>query len=83
MVGPTGAGKTTLVNLVMRFYELDGGQITSMVSTSRRCLGSTAWTDRHGAARYLAVRGRSGDNIAYGDPNATDEQIGGCPSDLR
>ena len=76
IVGPTGAGKTTLVNLLMRFYDLDSGRIT---------------LDGHDIARLRRddLRGQIGmvlqdawlfggtirDNIAYGRPGATEEEI--------
>ncbi len=76
IVGPTGAGKTTLVNLLMRFYELDGGRIL---------------LDGQDIARLTRddVRSRTGmvlqdpwlfagtirENIRYGNEDATDEQI--------
>ena len=76
IVGPTGAGKTTLVNLVMRFYELNAGRITldgvDISSIPRADLRSNlgmvlqdTWLF-HGTIR---------DNIAYGRPDATDEDI--------
>jgi ATP-binding cassette, subfamily B, multidrug efflux pump len=76
IVGPTGAGKTTLVNLLMRFYELDGGKITiDGVDTRdmtrddlRRTFGMVlqdTWLF-HGTIR---------DNIAYGRVGATEEEI--------
>jgi ATP-binding cassette subfamily B protein len=76
IVGPTGAGKTTLVNLIMRFYELDGGRITidgtDIASISRSQLRSMIGmvlqdTWLFGGTIY--------DNIAYGNPDATEEQI--------
>jgi ATP-binding cassette subfamily B protein len=76
IVGPTGAGKTTLVNLVMRFYELNAGRITldgvDISSIPRADLRSNlgmvlqdTWLF-HGTIR---------DNIAYGRPDASDEDI--------
>ena len=58
IVGPTGAGKTTLVNLVMRFYELDGGRITlDGVDIASMPRADAARPGRHGAPGHLAVRG--------------------------
>ncbi len=76
IVGPTGAGKTTLVNLLMRFYEIDEGRITvDGIDTRelardnlRRTFGMVlqdAWLF-HGTIR---------ENIAYGAEGATEEQI--------
>jgi ATP-binding cassette subfamily B protein len=76
IVGPTGAGKTTLVNLVMRFYELDGGMITldgRDVSRMRR----------HDLRANVGMvlqdtwlfEGSIRENIAFGNPGATEEQI--------
>lgn len=76
IVGPTGAGKTTLVNLVMRFYELDSGRIT---------LDGVDITDltRHNLRGEIGMvlqdtwlfGGTIRDNIAYGRPDATDEEV--------
>ncbi|MCU1496141.1 MAG: transporter transrane region [Acidimicrobiales bacterium] len=76
IVGPTGAGKTTLVNLIMRFYEIQGGSIT---------------LDGHDISRLTRAELRSNvgmvlqdtwlfggtirENIAYGNLDATEEQI--------
>jgi ATP-binding cassette subfamily B protein len=76
IVGPTGAGKTTLVNLIMRFYELNGGAIlldgrdvsTIPRSELRSNIGMVlqdTWL----------FGGSIRDNIAYGNPDATEEQI--------
>jgi ATP-binding cassette subfamily B multidrug efflux pump len=76
IVGPTGAGKTTLVNLVMRFYELDSGRITlDGVDTSTMDRA----TLRSGVGMVLQdtwlFGGTIRDNIGYGDPTASEEQI--------
>ena len=76
IVGPTGAGKTTLVNLIMRFYELDRGRITldgvDIATVPRSALRAQigmvlqdTWLF-HGTIR---------ENIAYGRPTATEEEI--------
>ena len=76
IVGPTGGGKTTLVNLLMRFYELDGGSITidgQDITTlprgeMRRHIGMVlqdAWL----------FEGTIAENIAYGRRDATREEI--------
>ncbi|WP_328850669.1 ABC transporter ATP-binding protein [Micromonospora globbae] len=76
IVGPTGAGKTTLVNLIMRFYELDAGRITLDgvdITTMRR-------DDLRGRIGMVLqdtwlFGGTIRDNIAYGRPDATEEEI--------
>jgi ATP-binding cassette subfamily B protein len=76
IVGPTGAGKTTLVNLLMRFYELDGGRILldgrDIATLPRREL-------RRQMGMVLQdtwlFGGTIRDNLRYGNPTATDEQV--------
>jgi ATP-binding cassette subfamily B protein len=76
IVGPTGAGKTTLVNLIMRFYELDAGRITLDgvdITTLRR----DALRGEIGMVLQDAwlFGGTIRDNIRYGRPDATDEEV--------
>lgn len=76
IVGPTGAGKTTLVNLVMRFYEVDAGRITldgvDIASMPRAELRSQTGMVLQDTWLF---EGTIRDNIAYGHPGATEEQI--------
>ena len=76
IVGPTGAGKTTLVNLVMRFYEVDGGRITldgvDIASMPRRALRSQIGMVLQDTWLF---EGTIRDNIAYGRPGATEDEI--------
>jgi len=76
IVGPTGAGKTTLVNLIMRFYELDGGRITldgvDIASMPRRTLREQIGMVLQDAWLF---EGTIRDNIAYGAPGATEDRI--------
>ncbi|MCW2779001.1 MAG: lipid export ATP-binding/permease protein MsbA, partial [Frankiales bacterium] len=76
IVGPTGAGKTTLVNLVMRFYDLAGGRITLDgvdISTLRR--GDLRSQIGMVLQDTWLFGGTIRENIAYGRPGATDEQV--------
>jgi len=76
IVGPTGAGKTTLVNLIMRFYELDGGTITIDGRDIARM-------PRHELRSQIGMvlqdtwlfDGTISENIAYGRPEATEQEI--------
>jgi ATP-binding cassette subfamily B protein len=76
IVGPTGAGKTTLVNLIMRFYELNGGRILldgrDIASISRQELRSHIGMVLQDTWLF---GGSIRENIAYGNPSATEEQI--------
>lgn len=76
IVGPTGAGKTTLVNLVMRFYEVTSGRITldgidtqSMTRDDLRSRTGMVLQDT------WLFAGTIRENIAYGRPDATEEEI--------
>ena len=76
IVGPTGAGKTTLVNLLMRFYDIDSGKITiDGIDTSKM--------SRHDVRSLFGMvlqdtwlfNGTIAENLAYGKPDATREEI--------
>ena len=76
IVGPTGCGKTTLINLLMRFYDADSGKICvegkDITEVTRKSL-------RHNYGMVLQdtwlKKGTVRENIAYGNPDATDEEI--------
>ena len=76
IVGPTGAGKTTLVNLIMRFYELTGGRITldgvDIATMQRADLRSRIGMVLQDTWLF---KGTIRDNIAYGRPDASDAEI--------
>ncbi|WPF66623.1 MULTISPECIES: ABC transporter ATP-binding protein [unclassified Corynebacterium] len=76
IVGPTGAGKTTLVNLIMRFYEIDSGRIT-LDGTDIRELSRQDLRSQVGMVLQDAVlfEGTIADNIRYGRLDATDEEV--------
>ncbi|WP_275890199.1 ABC transporter ATP-binding protein [Nocardioides faecalis] len=76
IVGPTGAGKTTLVNLIMRFYELDAGRIT-LDGTDITAMPRAELRNRIGMVLQdtWLFEGTIRDNIAYGRPDATEEEI--------
>ena len=76
IVGPTGCGKTTLINLLMRFYDVDGGSI-SVAGTDIRQATRTSLRGSYGMVlqdTWLRA-GTVRENIAYGKPDATDEEI--------
>ena len=76
IVGPTGAGKTTLVNLIMRFYDVDSGAIT-LDGTDIRALSREDLRGQIGMVLQDAVlfKGTIMDNIRYGRLDATDEEV--------
>ncbi len=84
IVGPTGCGKTTLINLLMRFYDVDAGSISvdgeKITELSRRAL-------RHGFGMVLQdtwiKQGTVRENIAFGKPDATDEEIIAAAKEAR
>jgi ATP-binding cassette subfamily B multidrug efflux pump len=76
IVGPTGAGKTTLVNLILRFYDLDSGRITldgvDIAAMTRDDLRSRTGMVLQDTWLF---KGTIRDNIAYGRGDATDDDI--------
>ena len=76
IVGPTGAGKSTLVNLIMRFYDIMKGRITidgvDIRDVSRESLHNTVGMVLQDAWIFT---GTIADNIGYGKPNATRQEI--------
>ena len=76
LVGPSGGGKSTILNLLLRFYEVDGGRISidgqNIADVSRRSLrNAIAYVGQN----VFLFRGTIRDNIAFGKENATEAEI--------
>lgn len=76
IVGPTGCGKTTLINLLMRFYDVDGGKI-EVAGKDIRDVSRKSLRQNYGMVlqETWLKAGTIRENIAYGKPDATDEEI--------
>lgn len=76
IVGPTGCGKSTLINLLMRFYDVDTGSI-SVDGTDIRDMTRDSLRQNYGMVlqETWLKSGTIRENIAYGKPDATDEEI--------
>ncbi len=76
IVGPTGAGKTTIVNLLMRFYDIDSGRILLDGADTAK-LSRSAVRERFGMVLQdtWLFRGTVYENIAYGKPDATRQEV--------
>lgn len=79
IVGPTGAGKTTIINLLMRFYDVDGGSIR-MKGIDTRDMTKEAVRDKFGMVLQdtWLFNGTIADNIAYGRDGATKDEVIGA-----
>ena len=76
IVGPTGCGKTTIINLLMRFYDVDGGSI-SVEGTDIRDITRKSLRTSYGMVlqETWLKQGTIRENIAMGKPDATEEEI--------
>lgn len=76
LVGPTGCGKTTMINLLMRFYDVDAGEIRVDGQPIKK-IGRDSLRSLYGMVLQdtWMFKGPVRDNIAYGKPDATDEEV--------
>ena len=76
LVGPTGCGKTTMINLLMRFYDVDAGEIRVDGQPIKK-IGRDSLRSLYGLVLQdtWMFKGSVRDNIAYGKPDATDEEV--------
>ncbi|NDJ18055.1 ABC transporter ATP-binding protein [Myxacorys almedinensis] len=76
LVGPTGAGKTTIINLILRFYDVTGGTVR-IDDTDIRCVTQASLRRQIGIVLQDTVlfRGTVAENIAFGHPQATQAEI--------
>ena len=76
IVGPTGCGKTTLINLLMRFYDLDGGQILLDGNAVSKVTKDSLRASFGMVLQETWLKsGSIAENIAYGNPGATREAV--------